>query len=703
MLDHLCFLAGNGRWPMLAGCLQDLARPLLEKKAEDDLSTVLVRLKDLLRERPALLDLLELRLAAECLLAPTRGSPPVAAVPEVDGCLRRWLPLAAVAPGVVGRWISVPVVLVENGRGAAVRYFIAGRLPGDCAVPLLSPWAEVLCDSSARVAILRAARLSQEPEAVFHLFPLLAPKPGVAICGPSLGLPLAIGLRQLSAGEAFPAGVAATGELTEDGGLVPVNGLSAKCAAAARQRFKHMVYPAAAPDPEVDPDLELHPAADLNEAMVKALLAGKGWRGPNRVFARMLDDADAFVAHCATVPAQWIDWAGGTGRLDAIVARIGRDAERLTDLARRMERLIDTGRHREAAAIGALLPPATVAAFPEAMLESGFRWAVDCLTLANRCGRVTEAAEWDRVAASLVQRAVDAGQPDAMAHYMNIAFVHQEQGRYRFRPDLPETLVTLETCLSQLAEIRRAMGVMVDKGYGALCGTLAQHYGFCGPHWLETTDDYIARARRAFGAGAVANRRNDWLRPLNYRCYARLDAGDMAGAQADLMAYLETESREEIWQKIAALDRWQHALLARFLADAGPAEALRHYLDRAAGMIQAAPQVHPWQLWANNLGRMAWRIKDAGAAERYFRCALERCRQGGMGPTVQVMALQPLAGLHALGRLEGEEVENEISSVRQAAAHLDPEHFRPVFEMDPNSLLTLVQDNPRRLFPFSYR
>jgi hypothetical protein len=100
---------------------------------------------------------------------------------------------------------------------------------------------------------------------------------------------------------------------------------------------------------------------------------------------------------------------------------------------------------------------------------------------------------------------------------------------------------------------------------------------------------------------------------------------------------------------------------------------------------------------------MAWRIKDAGAAERYFRCALERCRQGGMGPTVQVMALQPLAGLHALERLEGEEVENEISSVRQAAAHLDPEHFRPVFEMDPNSLLTLVQDTPRRLFPFSYR
>jgi hypothetical protein len=201
----------------------------------------------------------------------------------------------------------------------------------------------------------------------------------------------------------------------------------------------------------------------------------------------------------------------------------------------------------------------------------------------------------------------------------------------------------------------------------------------------------------------VPERRPDWLRLLNYRCYARLDAGDREGARGALMDYLEAVDWDEVTQEVAALDRWQHALLARFLADAGPPEALRHYLDRAAAMIQTAPPVHPWQLWANNLGRMAWRIKDAGAAERYFRCALERCRQGGMGPTVQVMALLPLAGLHALGRLEGEGVENEISAVRQAAAHLDPEHFRPVFEMDPVSLLTLVQDNPRRLFPFSYR
>jgi len=703
MLDHLCFLAGNARWPMLAGCLLDLARPLLEKNAEDDLSTVLVRLTDLLRERPALLDLLELRLAAECLLAPARGSPLEAAVPEVDGYLRRWLPPAAVAPGVVSRWIAVPIVMVKNGCGAAVRYFVAGRLPGDCHVPLLSPWAELLCDPSARAAIVRAARLSQETEGVFHLFPLMTPKSQVAICGPSLGLPVALGLRQLNARETFPVGVAATGALTDDGGLIPVNGLSAKCAAAARQRFKHMVYPAAAPNPKVDLNIDLHPSTDLNDAMVKALLAGNGWRGPTRVFARMLGDADAFVAHCATVPAQWIDWARGTGRLDAIVARIEEDAERLADLARRLERLMETGRHREAASIAALLPPSAVSSPPEALLESAFRWAVNCLALANRCGQVIDAAAWDQAASGLAEKAIGLGQPDAMAHYLNIAFVHREQGRYHFSPQLSETLCTLEAGLHRRAEAHRPMGFLVDATYGALCGTLAQHFGFCGPAWIETTERYIHKARRAFGGGAVASRRNDWLRPLNYLCYARLDAGDCSGAWEALRAYLEKEDWDAIFQAITTYDRWQHALLARFLADFGPTAAVEKYLDRAAGMIRTAPPVHPWQLWAHNLGRMARKIQATKEAEKYYHGALRHCLCHHLGATVQVMALLPLSGLDALGALDSSALEETVAAVRKAAAHLDPEHLQPVFEMDPAALLALVRDNPRRLFPFSYR
>jgi hypothetical protein len=697
MLEHLLHLAANGRWSMLRHWLQDFASRLPETARFEDPAERIERLKRLLAPRPELIDLLEIRLSAEWLLNSERISPWRQAIGGAVG----WLPRAATNPG--GRWMAVPVLLTGPGRRATVRYFVAGRLDTEHAVPLLPLWAEALCDPSAKEAMTTAANLSSAPGVVFHLFPLLTPGIGVAVCGPSLGLPLAMAFRQLVTNERPTLAVVATGALGEEGDLKAVSGLTAKGLAAWRHRFRHMVYPAANRPPKGIPDLESLPAADLDEALVSALLAGRNGPGSKRTFARMLVDAEAFVAHCPAVPADWIDLARRTGWMEDVRARVLADADRLADLARRIERLIDAGRYRQAASVASLVPPVVVETLPETHLESGFRWAVNCLALANRRGQVTEAAEWDRAGAALAQRAVDSGQPEGVAHYTNIAFVHRAQGRYHFSPDLPETLVTLETGLARLAEARRETGFAVDKGYGALCGTLAQHYGFCGPDWMDATERYIEKARRAFGGGAVPSRRNDWLRPLNYRCYARLDAGDRAGAHAALMAYLETECWDEIMQKVAALDRWQQALLARFLADAGTSAAMEKYLDWAAGTAPTVPAVHPWPLWGHNLGRMAQRVRGAETADRYYRGALARCQHAGMGPTVRVMALLPLAGLDALGRLEPAVADKEINAVRQAAAHLDPAHFRPVFEMDPASLLTLVRDNPRRLFPFSYR
>lgn len=702
MIEQLLFLALDARWPMLAEWLHDPTLSLVETADPDGFESRLSRLRALMAPRPDLVGLLEVRLAVEWLLARDLKPKETGGWLEAGETVSRWLP-AAVQACLEGRWMAVPVVLTDAARRGAIRYFIAGRLPADHSAPLLSPWAGALCDRSAREAIAMAARLAAQPPWRFHVLPLLAPGAGIAVCGPSLGLPLAIALRQLCVREAFPEGVVATGALEEDGGLVAVSGLKSKCREAVRRRIRHMIYPAIHRKPKGFSELGLHPAADLDEAVVLSLLAGRGWQGPGRLFARMLADADAFVAHCGAVPADWIDWAACTGRLEPVRDRVVEDAERLAALARQIERLTEAGRYRDAAVVSDLVTPAAMEALPVGHLDSAFRWAVNCLTLANRRGEVVRGADWDRVASRLAERAMHTGQLDAMAHYSNIAFVHREQGRYHFTPDLPETIVTLEAGLARRAEAHRALGCSVDPVYGALCGTLAQHFGFCGPAWIEAAEGYIGKAQTAFGDGLVPERRADWLRLLNYRCYARLDAGDRQGAQADLMAYLEEEDWDEVLQKIAALDRWQHALLARFLADAGPVEVVQKYLDRTAGMVQTAPPVHPWQLWANNLGRMAVRIDEAGAAEGYYRCALARCRQGGMGPTVQVMALLPLAGLDALGALDSSALEETVAAVRRAAAHLDPEHLQPVFEMDPAALLALVRDSPRRLFPFSYR
>jgi len=100
---------------------------------------------------------------------------------------------------------------------------------------------------------------------------------------------------------------------------------------------------------------------------------------------------------------------------------------------------------------------------------------------------------------------------------------------------------------------------------------------------------------------------------------------------------------------------------------------------------------------------MARKIQATKEAEKYYHGALRHCLCHHLGATVQVMALLPLSGLDALGALDSSALEETVAAVRKAAAHLDPEHLQPVFEMDPAALLALVRDNPRRLFPFSYR
>ncbi|MFA7426257.1 MAG: S16 family serine protease, partial [Desulfosarcinaceae bacterium] len=242
MLDRLCFLAQNGRWPMLTGWLHDPSQRLLETARIDDSAEDCARLKRLLAPRPALMDLLEIRLAADWLLAPETFSPALVRWLENVGA-GRWLAPGAATPA--GRWLAVPVLFTDAGGEATVRYFVAGRLPAEAFVPLLPSWAQKLCDPSARAAMDVAASLAATPGWCFHLFPLMAPGNGIAVCGPSLGLPLAMALRQLGANGMPTVAVAATGVLTPKGELKPVSGLREKGLAAWRHRFRQVVCPAA--------------------------------------------------------------------------------------------------------------------------------------------------------------------------------------------------------------------------------------------------------------------------------------------------------------------------------------------------------------------------------------------------------------------------------------------------------------------------
>jgi hypothetical protein len=141
-------------------------------------------------------------------------------------------------------------------------------------------------------------------------------------------------------------------------------------------------------------------------------------------------------------------------------------------------------------------------------------------------------------------------------------------------------------------------------------------------------------------------------------------------------------------------------LLARYLADTLQKGLCRKYLSWASEINFAPPKPeHPWQLWAFNVGRIAFALGDTEAAARFFKISLRLCLKAM--PTIKVMALLGLAGLARINALPKNLFEIE-PEVRRVAAELNPDHFAAVLKVPLEQVLEQVWREPGRLFPFAY-
>jgi hypothetical protein len=211
---------------------------------------------------------------------------------------------------------------------------------------------------------------------------------------------------------------------------------------------------------------------------------------------------------------------------------------------------------------------------------------------------------------------------------------------------------------------------------------------------------------QAFGGGDVPELRDDVLRQECYLAYARLDLGDGEKARAAMFRFLEVGGWAEVWGRMNArgFSRWQRALLARYLADAGDGSQWREYLDRVLGdRSNLADHDHPSQLWLYNLGRIALELDRRQEATDLFEESLGICLKGELGPTVHVMALLPLSGLWKLGRLSGVDLDQAMRQISESAEKLNPEYFSLLREKEFEAVLVEVWESPGRLFPFMYR
>jgi hypothetical protein len=607
-----------------------------------------------------------------------------------------------------GQWHAVPVFLVHEK--AYLRYFILGLISRPTESPSWPEWADGLLDETAKRGILSAVKAcarirSFAPNQGTFCYPLTVPSQNLQVKDASLGLPLSLGFMALLSGRKLPEDLAASASVQEDGSLRKVGQLSKKISYAEKAGFRVFLFCADNRVSSKREDMELLPVSSLAEAWMAACLYAPGQAGKLLMMATMLNDPQAFANNCAVAPVEWLAWALRNNRTRQVMGLMLKSPIDFETYIQKLGMCLDKGEIARAEILARLLESASSETLAGAAPLSLFKWFTLNLSMANHRGDVSASDRWEKEAEAIVRQA-SVSDMEAFASFYNHRFIAVHHNRYYFNPELPsfikEILASLEAqyqCQRQLVE------TAANKTLGALYGSIAQNYGFCGPSCLKETERYLILSQKAFGDGRTPEWRGDWLRQFNYLTYASLDAGDVDAAKKALLAYLEIDDWQELWPKLPGLTQWRHAALARFLADSRKREKAAIYAEWAVSNSgQIREDRHPWQLWLHNMGRIMDLLGDRQSALNYYDCSLTVCRSGKLGPTVQAMALLPLSGLwqtEGLNRVDLVSVEKEI---RRAANDLNPVHFSP-FLNEPDFIKTLenVWTRPEKMFPFTYR
>ena len=202
--------------------------------------------------------------------------------------VRRSLGAARILPEMAGRTPQVGVAtgLVWTPVGGDIVFIEALRLPGSGEITLTGQLGDVMRESAqaawsfvrARHSDLGVSREAFQASDV-HLH---VPAGAVPKDGPSAGVAMALALASLLSGRAVRHDVAATGEITLRGNILPVGGIKEKLIAAARAGIRLVMVPArnAADVDEVPEEvkrvLEIRPVSTVDEVLEAALLPPEG-------------------------------------------------------------------------------------------------------------------------------------------------------------------------------------------------------------------------------------------------------------------------------------------------------------------------------------------------------------------------------------------------------------------------------------------
>jgi hypothetical protein len=600
-------------------------------------------------------------------------------------------------------WDFAPMILAGEGH-AQISWGLVGLFKTAGQAPCWPAWWERTADREALEAVALALNLAHRRTGGEYFFwPLLGFHDRLLVSGESIALPIFLAAWALSRGISNRL-VAATGRLSISGEILPVARLEQKAALAEEYGLKTLLHPCGSkPDRADSTNLELIEVADLDEACLVLEAYGPGKNQQLLYNYRALVDAEHLscslhlltpaVLRSRRCSTRYAEQALSVCANPALLARAVQNLEQIMhDPDSRVDLLALLLEPFSAETLRRCATQSPAAAFTLAQLR---------LALANRQGRIEQSRQWCELGNELAANV--AAHPEGIerqADFINRWLIHEHHNRYDFCPDLPPSILTILHSLEHLAEVAREhFGERATPVLGRLYGTLAQHYGFCGPDYLHETLRYVELSQRAFGDGRLPEYRVDWRRPSIYRFYALLDAGLTDEARLALIDAIGFDPNKLQAADFAQLNAYQHAALARFYGETR--QAPPEYADWCRRKLWDLPRQHPWQLWSKNVASFP---RDKELQKAALEMALKICTQPGA--TVRAMALMPLEQLwrrrladdHRLAARTAETLDHLRSSALHQA------HFAALFQSDNwRDVLQTVSQARNRLFPFSYR
>ncbi len=604
-------------------------------------------------------------------------------------------------------WRLVPVVMVSEGKGANIYYFMVGART-DASCPNWPKWLMDHLDITSRGAVIDAFQAAQAFSGIFcnlFTFPLMPPDAEWNVHGRSMGLPLALAALSTLTGEALSSNLLATGAIDYNSPVFSIEAVAdipVKARAASRNKFRLLLVPNVAfPLVEQFSGMMTGSVSDLKDAWLWARRYAPGNEKDVELLLQMQSDANRLVDNCLNIGWESLEWliASENGKL--LINAILADSGRVKTLVGKLEDCLAPADRdlRHAAALEKFFPDkASLSALEKCSPLLAFKWATLNLKRANHCGENEKTNSWSRTAQELRHK-VRSDYPEDYSKFINDLFVSRHN-TYTFCPEPPyefaEAMAEEERC-------KRGISYVL----GCMYGTLAQNFGFCGPGYIDRVLANVKLAQAEFDSTNAPELYDDWIREFSYLVYAHLDAGDQLAARLALHRYLQINSLSEIkpWYK---LNPYEQLSTIRYLADTNEnsGDSIQNRLA-AELIMELADNVfekfHPNQLITCNLGRLAMGSNATGLARDYFEKSVKLCEQND--ETIRVMALLPLSGLFHAGFLTPRHetsVESVLELIR-TSRFLNQAYFEPLMEGDIPNLLNLVWKNPARFFPFMYR